>query len=227
MKTRPKADLLSAVDGRVRRGVRSREAIVAALMDLVGSGVLLPTVQQVADRAGVGVRSVFRHFTEMETLHRAMDARLELEARPLMTGATHAGTLAARAAAMVRQRATFFERIAPYKRSGNLVRWRSGFLQQRHLMLQRLLRVDLLEWFPELAGAPAHLVEALDLLTSFEAWERLRFDRQLGVKAASAVVEESVRALLRGAGRKPAVSEGGGAAARPRAPGRARPRRAG
>lgn len=204
MKPRAKIDPLSTVDGRVRRGVRSREAIVAALMDLVGSGVLQPTVQQVADRAGVGVRSVFRHFTEMETLHRAMDARLDLEARPLMTGAARVGTLAERAAALVRQRASFFERIAPYKRSGNLVRWRSSFLQQRHLMLQRLLRADLLQWFPELAGAPAGLVEALDLLTSFESWERLRFDRQLGVKAASAVVEGSVLSLLGGVVRKPA-----------------------
>jgi hypothetical protein len=150
------------------------------------------------------VRSVFRHFTEMETLHRAMDARLDLEARPLMTGAVRVGTLAERTAALVRQRATFFDRIAPYKRSGNLVRWRSGFLQQRHLMLQRLLRADLLEWFPELAGAPAPLVEALDLLTSFESWDRLRFDRRLGVKAASAVVEESILPLLRGVARTPA-----------------------
>jgi AcrR family transcriptional regulator len=197
MKPRPSIDGQPSCDGRVRRGVRSREAIVAALMDLVGSGVLQPTVQQVADRAHVGVRSVFRHFSEMETLHRAMDARLDLEARPLMTGAVRGGTAKERAAALVRQRASFFERIAPYKRSGNLVRWRSAFLQGRHLTLQRLLRADLLQWFPELDGAAAHQVEALDLAASFEAWERLRFDRQLGLKAASAVVQGAILALLR------------------------------
>jgi AcrR family transcriptional regulator len=196
MKPRAKPDPLSAFDGRVRRGVRSREAIVAALMDLVGSGVLQPTVQQVAERAGVGVRSVFRHFTEMETLHRAMDARLEAEARPLMSGAERTGSLAERVTTLVRQRAAFFERIAPYKRSGNVVRWRSAFLQDRHLNLQRLMRADMLRWFPELDGAPAALIEAVDLTTSFEAWERLRFDRQLGPKAAMAVVEAAILALL-------------------------------
>ena len=217
MKPRPVPDTLSAADGRVRRGVRSREAIVAALMELVGRGVLQPTVQQVAERAGVGVRSVFRHFSEMETLYRAMDARLEAEARPLLAGAERGGSLDERVAALVRQRATFFERIAPFKRSGNLVRWRSPFLQERHVSMHRLLRADLLRWFPELSGAAPALVEAVDLATSFEAWERLRFDRQLGTKAATSAVETSVLALLR------SLSAGSGAAA-PR-PARSRARR--
>jgi AcrR family transcriptional regulator len=196
MKPHPEVEPLSAFDGRVRRGVRSREAIVAALMDLVGSGILQPTVQQVAERAGVGVRSVFRHFSEMETLHRAMDARLEAEARPLIMDADRRGTLAARIANLARLRATFFERIGPYKRSGNVVRWRSRFLQDRHLNLQRELRGDLLRWLPELKGAAVPIVEAIDLVTSFEAWERLRFDRGLSVKSALAVLETSVTALL-------------------------------
>lgn len=203
MKPRPEPEPISAFDGRVRRGERSREAIVSALMEIVGSGVLQPTVQQVAERAGVGVRSVFRHFSEMETLYRAMDARLEAEARPLLEGAARSGTLEERATALARQRATFFERIAPYKRSGNLVRWRSPFLQDRHLNMQRLLRTDLRRWFPELAEAPAAVSEALDLATSFESWERLRFDRQLGTKAATAVVEVALLALLREHADKP------------------------
>lgn len=205
MKPRSRPEPITTSDGRVRRGERSREAIVAALMELVGRGVLQPTVQQVAECAGVGVRSVFRHFSEMETLYRAMDARLEAEARPLLAGAVRGGTLAERAAALARQRAAFFERIAPYKRSGNLVRWRSPFLQDRHLNMQRLLRTDLLHWFPELDGAPSAAIEALDLATSFESWERLRFDRQLGAKAATAVVEVTVRALLREHAGKPAA----------------------
>ena len=196
MKPRSVPDTLSAEDGRVRRGVRSREAIVAALMELVGRGVLQPTVQQVAERAGVGVRSVFRHFSEMETLYRAMDARLEAEARPLLAGAERGGSLDERVAALVRQRATFFERIAPYKRSGNLVRWRSPFLQERHVSMHRLLRADLLRWFPELSGASPALVEAVDLATSFEAWDRLRAEQHLKPERARAAMEFAALAIL-------------------------------
>lgn len=196
MKARAKLDLTSALDGRVRRGARSRQTIVEALLELVGGGSLQPTAQQVADRAGVGIRTVFRHFSEMESLHQSMAVRLEGEVRPLLAAAPPDGSLEERTRGLVRQRATFFERIAPYKRSANLLRWRSRFLQERHLYLLRGLRADLLQWLPELEGAPEDLVEAVDLATSFEAWDRLRGDRHLSVKVAIAAMERTVRALL-------------------------------
>jgi AcrR family transcriptional regulator len=184
-------------DGRVRRGARNRQVIVEALLELVGSGVLRPTAQQVADRAGVGIRTVFRHFSEMESLYQAMNARVEGEVRPLITGAPQGGSWEDRARGLVRQRATFFERIAPYKRAGNLLRWRSRFLQDRHRELRNVLRADLLQWLPELDRAPSDLVHGIELATSFETWDALRGDRQLSLKQAAAVVERSVLALLR------------------------------
>jgi len=186
-----------ALDGRVRRGEQSRNAIVSALFDLIGGGILQPTAQQVADRGGVGIRSVFRHFSEMESLYAALDARLEGEASRILHGGMRSGPLAERARAMVRQRTTLFERIAPYKRSANLLRRRSRFIQGRHLRMQHLLREDLAAWLPELARAPQDLVEAIDLATSFEAWDRLRGDRELSQKLATAAVERTVLALAR------------------------------
>jgi AcrR family transcriptional regulator len=188
---------LATLDGRVRRGERSRQAIVAALVELVGRGVLRPTAQQVADRAGVGIRSVFRHFSEMESLYAAMDARLEGDAVDILRGGERGGGLAQRSAGLVRQRAALFERIAPYKRSANLLRWRSRFLQGRHRRLQEGLREDLFAWLPELKGAPADLVEALGLALGFEAWDVLRSDRGLSATRATAVLERTVRALVR------------------------------
>jgi AcrR family transcriptional regulator len=189
-------DQPAALDGRVRRGERSRQAIVAALFELVGRGVLQPTAQQVATAAGVGIRSVFRHFSEMESLYAAMDARLEGDAIHILRGGTRSGGRDQRIAALARQRASLFERVAPFKRSANLQRWRSRFLAERHRRLQRALREDLLTWLPELAGAPADLLEAVELVLSFEAWDILRSDRRLGVRAATAVTERTVRALL-------------------------------
>ena len=197
MKSPGNLDRAPALDGRVRRGARSRQTIVDALLDLIGSGVLQPTAQQVADRARVGIRTVFRHFSEMESLYQAMGARLEGEARPLLVGAPQGGNWEDRARGLVRQRATFFERIGPYKRAANLLRWRSRFLRDRHQNLLRALRGDLLQWLPELAGAPADVVEGIDLATSFEAWDCLRSDRQLSQKLAIAVMERSVIALVR------------------------------
>src|SRR5215471_20167178 len=98
----------AARDGRVLRGERSREAIVVALFELIGEGVLQPTARQVADRAGVGIRSVFRHFSELESLHRAMDSRLQAKAAKILLGVERIGTLEQRVRALVRQRGELF-----------------------------------------------------------------------------------------------------------------------
>jgi len=182
-------------DGRLRRGERSREAIVAALFELVGEGVLQPTAQQVAARAGVGIRSVFRHFDDMDSLFATMDARLRADALPILREAP-AGSLRERARALVQRRARLFERVAPYKRSANVQRWRSDFLRSRHAHLVRELRADLLRSLPVLEAAPAETVDSIDLITSFEAWDRLRADQRLSRERAEATLERALLALL-------------------------------
>jgi AcrR family transcriptional regulator len=186
-----------AADGRVRRAQRSGQAIVEALLQLIGDGVLEPTAQQVAEQARVGIRTVFRRFADMESLFAEVDARLQAEALPLLLGGRPAGRLRDRALALVRRRIEFFERIAPYKRSGNVKRWRSPFLRDRHARLVRVLRTELLRWLPELGRARAALVDALDLATSFEAWDRLRNEQGLGIARAQAAVERTVLALVK------------------------------
>lgn len=183
-------------DGRVRRGERSGQAIVEALVGLVGEGILEPTAQQVAARAGVGIRTVFRRFSDMESLFAEMSARVQVESLPLLNGGRPGGDLTERARAMVGRRVAFFERLAPYKRSANLKRWRSPFLRAGHAQLVRGLRADLMRWLPELRRAPAGVADALDLATSFEAWDRLRTEQRLGRERAQATVERMVLGLV-------------------------------
>ena len=183
-------------DGRQRRSERSREAIVQALFELVGEGILQPTAQQVAETAGVGIRSVFRHFAHMDSLFAEMDARLQAEALPLLRGDPPAAGVEKRARALALRRIAFFEKIAPFKRAGTIQRWRSEFLRGQHGVLVRALRADLLRWLPELRRAPADLVEAFDLALSFEAWDRLRTDQRLGRDRARDALLRTVLALL-------------------------------
>lgn len=185
-----------ATDGRVRRSQRSGQAILEALLQLVGEGNVAPTAQQVAERAGVGIRTVFRRFSDMESLFAEMDARLQAEVLPLLLGGRPEGRIEERARALIRQRVALFERIAPFKRSGNLKRQRSPFLQDRHAALVRALRADLQRWLPELRRSPADLVDALDLALSFEAWDRLRVEQRLSRERAQAAMEQIVLALV-------------------------------
>lgn len=167
-----------------------------ALFELVGEGILQPTAQQVAETAGVGIRSVFRHFADMESLFAEMDARLQAEALPLLHGDPPAAGVEKRARALVDRRIAFFEKIAPFKRAGTIQRWRSKFLRGQHGVLVRALRADLMRWLPGLRRAPTDLVEAFDLALSFEAWDRLRTDQRLGRDRARDALLRTVLALL-------------------------------
>ncbi|MDX1649759.1 MAG: hypothetical protein R3263_07875, partial [Myxococcota bacterium] len=77
---------------------------------------------------------------------------------------------------------------------------RSAFLRERHARTNQELRAAQRRWFPELVHAPAEVAEAVELVTSFEAWDRLRTDQRLGRARARAAMELALRALLASAG---------------------------
>src|SRR6516162_6461394 len=58
-------------DGRTRRRLNSYERAVDAFLDLVESGNDAPTAQQIAERSGISVRTVFRLTEDIESLHAA------------------------------------------------------------------------------------------------------------------------------------------------------------
>ncbi len=175
--------------------------MVQALFDLGGEGVLQPTAQQVAKRARVGIRTVFRHFSDMDSLLAEIDERVRTQALPLLREPHPRGSREERARGLVAQRVRFFEQIAPYKRSGNLQRGRSDFLASQHAAFVRTLRANLLGWLPELRRGPPELVEALDASVSFDLWDRMRTDQRLGRERTAATLARIVLALLAGLGR--------------------------
>jgi AcrR family transcriptional regulator len=186
-----------ASDGRVLRGHRNRERIVAALRELVREGVARPSAEQVATAAGVGERSVYRHFRDMESLYGEIGRLVQSEVAELVEPAPPSdGTLTERIRGLVAWRARLFERIAPFERSGSLARFRSPVLQRQHANLGRTMRRQLQAVFrAELAGRAA-VLEAADAFTSIETWQRLRAEQRLDPKRAARTVEAALQALL-------------------------------
>jgi AcrR family transcriptional regulator len=187
---------VAELDGRLARSERSRDAIVEAMLALVGEGDPSPTAERVAERAQVGIRSVFRHFRDMESLFAAMDERLEARVAPRYAAPPPPGRLPERVRALLERRCRLYETIAPYKRAAAMRRAESPFLRETHAALARRLRADLRRWLPELEQAPEPLAEALELVTSFEAWDRLRSDQRLGAARTCAVLERAALALV-------------------------------
>ena len=176
-------------DGRTLRAERSRRAIVEAMLAWVGEGVLEPTAQQVADRAEVGIRSVFRHFADMDALYAEIGALVRAKAQPLVDAAPPKGPIRDRLREIVRRRAALFEHIAPFRRSADRRVASSPFLARGHRRFARELRAALRTAVPELASAPPERAEALDLVLSFEAWDRLRTQQRLSAEHTARVLE--------------------------------------
>jgi len=183
-------------DGRIQRGLRNRGAIVEALIELCREGSLSPTAEQVAERAGVGTRTVFRHFDDMEGLHAEVAERVQAEFEPLLNAPAPQGSLRERAAALVERRCQAYERFGAFERSTRLHLHRSPFLQGQRAKWLRRMRADALACLPELDRRGETTIEAIELLTSFEAWDRLRSDQRLGRERARAVLEHAVLAVL-------------------------------
>ena len=186
-------------DGRVRRGEANRERILEALYELVGQGTIQPTAEQVAKRAGVGERTVFRHFEDMETLYAEINARLQREYRPILQEPIQKGSLETRVASLVERRVRVFDHALPYFRAAKTHRPRSKFLSEEYSTTRRLLREELVRQLAPEIEAAGDLVEAIELLLTPDAYDRLRGEQRLGRDRVIQLLEQAVLALLRGA----------------------------
>lgn len=203
-----------AVDGRVGRLMKSRLAICDACLDLVEAGVLRPTADQVAERAGLSRRSIFHHFGDLAELYRAVaDVGLQ-RCAPLLREIPPGAPLSERIALLAEARARFLEATSPYARALTAQALAGPACEQaREISLAslRLQSEEIATVFADvLGGLPPgereECVEALASAVSPPTWEYLRHGRGLSMARARGVLERSLRALLAQAGRPDAHS---------------------
>lgn len=189
-----------AEDGRSLRAAKNHEAIVQALYDLVRATHLPPTVADVAKHAGVGMRTVFRQFEDLDALYRSLAERVQGEIMAKIVLVPPSGDLDADLRVLVGRRARIFEHLAPFRRAARLVRHTSNFLQEQDATTAKMFRT-MLEAIvsPHLAQGAEDALEALDVLLSFETWDRLRDRQQLTVKRAERVLAEAAATIARAA----------------------------
>jgi AcrR family transcriptional regulator len=178
------------IDGRVQRSERSRKVIVDAMIALIEEGIYIPTAQQVADQAGISIRTVFRHFSEMEKLYAEIDEVLRPAYTQRFISTEKTGSLEERILALVETRVGAYVDILPLQKATAAILWRSEYFRQGYAANQLALRKDLLQWLPELKSAPATL-EAVDSLTSFEFFDRLYSHQKLSSAAVIALINQA------------------------------------
>ena len=182
-----------STDGRRRRSQRSRDRIVTAMIELVEAGAITPSAEEVASRAEVGLRSVFRHFRDMESLYREMSLRIARQYQMWLVP-FESSDWRGQLAETIDRRLTTYERLMPFKRAGDAHRHESPAMQAEYQQTLKLMRARLGSVLPD--ECSPDLFEAVDLLLSFEVWQRLRSEQALPEAAARRVIEQQISVTL-------------------------------
>lgn len=184
-------------DGRRLRSELNKQKIVDALMALVRDGDLSPTAEAVAMRSGVGVRTVFRQFADVDSLHREISAVMTARLLPRTAEPFQAPTWQGRIDELARRRADLFEEIMPFKRAADVHAARSSAVQEERAHLSDFQRRMVKRILPaELTATRPELLDALDLALCLDTWVRLRTVQGLSTEASLATILLLARSLL-------------------------------
>ena len=171
------------------------------MLDLFEEGQLRPTAAQIAQRAGVSLRSVFQHFESLESLFAAA-ADLQMERlAPLLLPIPTGGSFAGRLAMLVTRRSRVLEAITRVRRASLRVEPFSAEVRTRLEQARGRGRVEVERVFAiELAELPPaerrDVAAALGAAASWSTWEHLRRHQGLSIERARKVMARTIAALL-------------------------------
>jgi AcrR family transcriptional regulator len=182
------------VDGRRLRRGRNREAVLDALVELFGEGVYQPSTNEIAERAGISPRSLFRYFDDVDDLNRAAIDRQLAAARPLLALDVRADApTREKVERLVEARVRLYESIAPAAQAARVSAHRHSVVADQVRRSRSYLRHQLRRLFAaELERVGHARLPALDALCSFETYQLLRNDQGL---SRPKTVDALVRAL--------------------------------
>lgn len=189
------SDQFQTSDGRRQRSDRSRRKIIEALFELLREGEMSPTAVTVAARAKVGLRTVFRHFEDMESIFEEMTSELKAVTMPKVTAPLESTSWRESLLEVVDRNAMIYEDVFPMQVALLVRRFQSDFLTRQYKSEVALLRSSLKSFLPKEITSDRTLFAALEVNLSFATWQRLREDQNLSVVNATKTLKQTISAL--------------------------------
>lgn len=183
-------------DGRRLRSGRSRRAIIQALFELMREGEMRPTAVDVADRAKVGLRTVFRHFEDMESIFEEMTDELKAVIMPRVLAPLEATDWRGQLFEMADRNAEIYEDVFPMQVALVIRRFQSEFLTRQYQSEVELLRSSLKSILPKQIVQDRTRFAAIEVNLTFATWRRLREDQKLSVTRAKETLHLVLTALI-------------------------------
>ena len=183
-------------DGRRQRSQASRTKIVTAFMELIESGDPSPSAARVAERAGVGLRSVFRHFDDMDSLYAEIDNSLNSQWAHILEKPYQSGDWQGKLIELIERRAKVNEATYPYRIMISIARFRSELLMSNYKRLLKYEKDVLNAILPKSIQKDKQRSRAILLATSFDSWRLFRQDEGMSYKRVVATMSQMVRDVV-------------------------------
>ncbi len=183
-------------DGRRARSQASRAKIIQAMMDLIVAGDMNPSTAKIAEHAGVGLRSIFRHFEDKDAIYREIDAILVKAYQPIMDAPYKSDAWQEQLMEMIERRSEISEAIAPYRVSTNAARKQSKFLRDSYRRLHEMEKGRLNAILPKDMQTDTANGRAIMVAVSFDTWRLLRQDEDMPSGDTVAAVKQLVTDII-------------------------------
>ena len=155
-----------------------------------------PSAASVAERANVGLRSVFRHFEDMDSIYDEMTEELMAAVMPIIYAPYEATTWRERLMESADRRAELYEIVFPMRVCMTLRVFQSEFILQQYKRDLKMERASLKAILPKAVVTDRTLFSALEVTLGFPTWRQLRKDQNLSVKNASKTVKSMIQGLI-------------------------------
>jgi AcrR family transcriptional regulator len=183
-------------DGRLLRSERSRRLIIESMINLVDEGFLVPTAQQVAQRADVGIRSVFRHFDDMDDIFETANEIIFENVKSLFTGGDRTGALEKRILHATEQLTSGYAVTKNFILSGKIRMWNTPVVRKNYLLNQKRLQKELENWIPEIIHLDPLAQQNAYAVGSFDYWHRLQEIQELQDRDCVLAISQQLKKIL-------------------------------
>ncbi|MBW1709581.1 MAG: TetR/AcrR family transcriptional regulator [Deltaproteobacteria bacterium] len=186
------------MDGRKLRAENRRKKIFETLLSFYREGIYCPSIAEMEKRSGVSRRTLHYLFKNAEGVAAEVSKYLKPTYEKLYHFEPSDGPLEHRIETLIRHRARLYEKITPTRKATLYYMSRIQSLAQEQEAANQKLRNHVRDQFKaELAAGPQGLLETLDLLTSWDSWNRLRAVQKLSVKDSIALLCELIAIQLK------------------------------
>lgn len=194
----PSSAAIQVSDGRRLRREQNREAVIDALVELFEEGRYQPGTAEIAERAGLSPRSLFRYFDDVDDLNHAAVDRQLAKARPLLDlGVGPDAPTAEKIRHLVARRVQLHEATTAGARAARASAHRRPVVAAQLHDSRAYLCHQIERLFPdELGDARATLLPPVDALCSFETYELLRHDHGLSPTEVTTALVTALTRLL-------------------------------